>query len=345
MQDFTIKVVRIVKITNETPHAKTFVLEFLDESQPVYKPGQFLTLVFYTRHGEKRRSYSISSSPALNEPLSITIKKVENGEFSRMLLSHARAGDQLYTSGISGLFQLPGNLNNALQYFFIAAGSGITPCFSMLKTILATAQSKMVLIYSNRSEEETIFYNQLKKLQEIYPGRLTIRFLFSVIFDVEQSRLSSRLLQKFLDELLTVPAKDALFYVCGPFDYMRTVNITLLGRVPPQNIFKENFNALPRLIVPKPPDTMAHFVTIHINNQVHRLPVQYPSTILAVAKLHKIELPYSCEAGRCGSCIATCTSGKIWMAYNEVLTDDELERGRVLVCQSFPVEGDVEIVF
>ena len=102
---------------------------------------------------------------------------------------------------------------------------------------------------------------------------------------------------------------------------------------------------LPRLVIPKPPDTDVHNVTIHINNKEYQLSIQYPASILAIAKKNKIELPYSCEAGRCGSCVATCTKGKIWMAYNEVLTDEEVEKGRVLVCQGFPVDGDAEISF
>jgi ring-1,2-phenylacetyl-CoA epoxidase subunit PaaE len=97
--------------------------------------------------------------------------------------------------------------------------------------------------------------------------------------------------------------------------------------------------------MPRPPDVNEHRVTIHIDNHVYFVNVQYPQTILKAAKAKHIILPYSCEAGRCSSCAATCTSGKIWMAYNEVLTDDEVAKGRVLVCQAFPVGGDVEIVF
>ena len=74
-------------------------------------------------------------------------------------------------------------------------------------------------------------------------------------------------------------------------------------------------------------------------------PRPYPKSIIAAAKDKGIELPYSCEAGRCGSCVATCISGKIWMAYNEVLLDDEIARGRVLTCQGYPVGGDAEIIF
>ncbi len=342
---FSLKRLKIVKVISETKEAKTFILEFLDDWKPVYKPGQFITLVFNTRHGEKRRSYSISSSALLDEPFAITIKKVINGEFSRLLISHAKQGDILLSSGITGLFLLPENIEDCKQYFFIAAGSGITPCFSMLKTILQKGTGNVVLIYSNRSEEDTIFYAQLNKLHLEYPGRFIIHFFFSNIFDFRRSRLSNWLLEQLLDEYLKLPANEALFYICGPFEYMRMANITLLGHVPAGNIFKENFSNLPRLVIPRPPDSNAYFVTIRIGAEVHKIKVQYPSSILATAKKNNITLPYSCEAGRCGSCVATCTRGKIWMAYNEVLTDDEVEKGRVLICQGYPVGGDAEVLF
>jgi ring-1,2-phenylacetyl-CoA epoxidase subunit PaaE len=339
-----IKRLRIINIIIETTDAKTFVLEPLDGWQPEYQAGQFVTLVFNTRHGEKRRSYSISSSPVLSEPLSITIKKIDNGEFSRLLVYKSQVGDILLSSGISGFFILPENINSVNQYFFLAAGSGITPCFSLIKTILAKSDSKIVLIYSNRTEADTIFYSKLKDLQEKYTDRFIIHFLFSSLNDVYRSRLGNWLLQQFLDKDLE-DAINARFYICGPFDYMHMVTLGLAGKVPTENIHKENFSNLPRLFIPRPPDVDSHMVTIHINGEVYNFPVQYPSTILAVAKAHKIQLPYSCEAGRCGSCAATCTKGKVWMAYNEVLTDDEVEKGRTLVCQGYPVGGDAVIEF
>ncbi|MEO6671627.1 MAG: iron-sulfur cluster-binding domain-containing protein [Ferruginibacter sp.] len=338
-----IKRVKVVSIIRETSNAKTFVVAFLDDWNPAYKPGQFITIVFYTKHGERRRSYSISS--AINEPFSFTVKKVDNGEFSRFLISHVKVGDILYSSGISGFFLLPGNIDEPQQYFFLAAGSGITPCFSMIKTILVESTAKVVLIYSNKNEADCIFHAQLQILAEKYKEKFVIHFLFSYILDEYRSRLSKWLLQQLLDAYLIVPANHALFYMCGPFEYMRMINITLLERIAANNIFKETFITLPRLIIPKPPDLEAHMVSISINSKMYLLKVQHPLSILATAKINKIELPYSCEAGRCGSCVATCTKGKIWMAYNEVLTDDEVGRGRVLLCQGYPVGGDADIIF
>mgnify|MGYP000957590477 CR=1 FL=1 len=334
----------ISKIITETAASKTFVLTPLDGWQPQYASGQFVTLVFYTPYGEKRRSYSISSSNALNETLSITVKKVDNGEFSRQLIYHTTEGYILFTSGISGLFQLPEKPENVEQYFFLAAGSGITPCFSLIKTLLVTTNSHVTLIYSNKTQADAIFYEQLKTLEKEYSEQLTIRFLFSDVFNVYHSRLSHWLLQQLLQEYIKTDISKTLFYLCGPFDYMLTISITLLGHgLQPQQIIKENFSTLPRTNKPKPPDTAAHKVTVTLAGRTATITVQYPNSILAAAKENNIAIPYSCEAGRCGSCIATCKKGKVWMAYNEVLLDDEVEAGQILTCQSYPVGGDVSV--
>lgn len=341
---YMINELKVISVINSTLNAKTLVLEPMNGWQPEYEAGQFMTLLFNTEFGEKRRSYSFSSAPLLHEPMSITVKKLDNGEFSRYILNHAKPGDVLKTSGISGLFVLPAGNTLINEYCFIAAGSGITPCFSLIKTLLATTDHQVTLIYSNKTEEETLFYADLKKLLEKHPGRFNVKFLFSNAPSVYDSRLSQWLLEQLLDKYIR-DKKRTKFYICGPFEYMQTVTITLLNNVPPQNIVKESFSTLPRLAIPKPPDTDEHKATIHIDGKEYAIDVQYPQTILKAAKTNNIMLPYSCEAGRCSSCVATCSKGKVWMAYNEVLTDDEVQKGRVLVCQAFPVGGDVEIVF
>lgn len=344
-QNSIIQQLKVINLVEETKDAKTFVLEPLDGRDPVYKAGQFITLVFQTAYGEKRRSYSMSSSPGIDKHLSITVKKLDNGEFSRFLLNTVKVGDVLESSGISGQFVLPENDPLIKQYFFIAAGSGITPCFSLMKTILHTGSELVTLIYSNKSKEDSVFYEALKDLEQEYPERFTIKFLFSNEQGIYNTRLSSWLLNHFIKEYLKVGKTEALFYVCGPFDYMLTVQITLLSLFPASHVLKENYSSLPRKTIPKPPDTEEHKATIHINDREFAIAVQYPQSILDAAIDQKIQLPYSCKAGRCASCIATCTKGTVWMAYNEVLTDDEVAKGRILTCQSFAVGGDVEIVY
>ncbi len=340
-----IKQLRVTQVINETKDGKTFVLKPLNNWLPAYKPGQFITLVFNTIHGEKRRSYSMSSAPGVDNDISITVKKLDNGEFSRLLIHTVKEGDILESTGISGQFILPDEERNIKQFFFIAAGSGITPCLSLIKTLLHTTAYEVALIYSNKTKEDTLFYDQLVKYQSHYPERFNIKFLFSNEISVYNSRLSSWLLKQLVKQYLTVPKNEVMFYICGPFDYMLTVGITLLSDFPAKHVIKENYSTLPRKIVSRPPDEDQHQVAITIDDKTYSITAQYPNSILDSAIANNIQLPYSCKAGRCASCVATCTKGKVWMAYNEVLTDDELKKGRILVCQSYAIEGDVEIVY
>ncbi len=338
-----IKRLRILKVIVETENARTLLLKPLDNWKPAYKAGQFITLVFYTPFGEKRRSYSLTSSADKDEPLSITVKKIENGEFSRPLVYGAKPGDILFTSGIGGLFVLPENPGDH-DYCFLAAGSGITPCFSLIRALLENSHATMTLLYSNKNRGDALFLTQIAELQDKFPQRLSTHLLFSDHSDLYYKRLSKWLLEQLLNKYLPAE-KKTLFYLCGPYEYMQMAEIVLLNRSSKTYIIKENFSSLPRKILPEPPDKNMHLVTVKINGETHHLNVQYPKSILRTAIENKIELPYSCEAGRCASCIATCTKGSVWLAYNEVLVDNEIARGRILTCQGFPVHGDVEIVF
>ncbi|HRE62473.1 MAG TPA: iron-sulfur cluster-binding domain-containing protein [Ferruginibacter sp.] len=340
-----LKKLLIHQIIKETDEAVSLILLPLDGWQPIYKAGQFITLYFETDYGEKRRSYSISSSSAMNEPLRITIKKIDNGEFSRQLVYQAKAGDFLQSTGISGFFILPKNVDEFDSICFLVAGSGITPCMALIKEILAIQHQRIVLFYSNRSENDTIFLKELEVMQQQNHNRFIIKFLFSNRNNVMESRMSHWLLSQLLQQYLMLHTKS-LFFICGPYSYMQTVSISLLSNgIRQTQIIKEDFNPLPKLIIPTPPDTDVHEVTIFINNTIYTFNVQYPLSISSAAKQKGIILPYSCEAGRCGSCAATCTKGKIWMAYNEVLVDEEVTNGRILCCQAFPVGGNATIQF
>lgn len=337
----------IQKIITETADAKTFILQQLSGDPYTYKSGQFLTLIFPKRTGEQRRSYSISSSPCCSEPLSITVKRVENGEYSRYFIDHAQEGDLLLAAAPGGLFVLPEDTQNYKQVFFTAAGSGITPVFSLIKTILKQhTHLSVVLIYSNRSVKDTIFYQELIELAQHSQGRLIIDFLFSSSNNILKSRLNNSLLTTLLSEYGKARREEILCYICGPVDYMDTVSITLLTEgIPRGNIRKENFvNYVPEL-TELPPDTDPHQVSIKLKDRTVTLQVQFPVSILHQAQKEGIALPYSCESGQCGSCAARCTRGRVWIAYNEVLTDRELNQGLILTCQGFPIGGDVELEY
>lgn len=337
------KTIVIAEIREEVNGFKTFVFA---DNDIKYKAGQYLTLVHRNNNEEVRRSYSITSSPDLKEPLSIGIKRIENGFLSRRLIDHAQPGDRLITTGAGGLFVLPNDIHQYKQLIFLAAGSGITPIFSLIKTALHLYHHlHILLIYSNASPGTTIFLHPLQQLQKQYPNNFKIEFLFSNNQDLTKARLYKTLLETFLKTHVVAPFSQTLFYICGPLAYMRMCSYVLQeAHVPAANIKKENFiieRTHPVLLVP--PDKAEHKVTITIGQQQFQFKTSYPDTILQAAKKQGISLPFSCETGRCGNCVATCTKGKVWLSNNEVLTTKDLANGLTLTCVGYPLHGDVAL--
>ena len=343
-QEGLYQTLRIREVREEVPGFKT--IRFEDVPHIPYQSGQYLTLVQNKSGEEVRRSYSITSSPVLNEPLSIGVKRVENGVFSRVLVDHARPGDAVLTTGSGGFFVLPDEVETYRQLFFFAAGSGITPVFSLLKTVLHAHPSlQVVLVYSNASKAKAVYFDDLQLLQAQFPERFTLENLFSNAADLSKARLHRDLIFSYLQRFAGYEKDKTLFYICGPEPYMRLCTYTLQeAGIPSLQIKKENFyfsevakrDALP-------PDKHDRTAFIQFGNKTYMVAVRYPDSILRAAKKSGLSLPYSCEAGRCGNCAAQCTAGTVWHSYNEVLTEKELSQGLVLTCVGHPVGGDVHL--
>lgn len=339
---------RIVHIIEEAPDVRTFQLQPQDSLPLHYEPGQFLTLSHPFTGSEERRSYSFSSSPVLSEVPSITLKRIPNGLFSRWLIDKAVVGDELTSTGTAGMFTLPPSLSSTKCLVFFAAGIGITPLYSMLKTALyAETHLKVILVYSNRSQQQAVFSREIRQLETIFKGRLVVEWLFSDHKNLMRARITRPFVSSFLKSiLLNHPTDECLFYLCGPPDYMWLLTLLLEENgIPATRIRKEQFITERPPIAQTPPDTRRQRVHITLNNQTYQLAVQYPETILAAARKAGIPIPYSCQAGRCSSCVAQCTSGNVWLSYNEVLTDADLQNGLVLTCVGYPVDGDVSLAF
>lgn len=331
----------IASIREEVPGFKT--IQFAEGHHIAFKAGQYLTLI-HPRNETVRRSYSITGAPLLHEPLSIGVKRIANGSFSRWLVDEAAPGDVLQTIGAGGLFVLPEDIAAFRQMFFFAAGSGITPVYSIIKTALHRfPHLSMVLVYSNASPAKTIFLQELQELEKKFPAQLQVVFLFSNAVQLVKARLHRDLLLQLLSSLSIGKPKENLYYICGPEAYMRLCSYTLQeDGIPKDNIKKENFvteNFKPRFVTP--PDRETHKVEIRLGARQQAIMVPYPLSILDAALHQGLVLPYSCKAGRCGNCVARCTQGQVWHSYNEVLTDKDLEKGLILTCVAHPVGGHV----
>ena len=201
------------------------------------------------------------------------------------------------------------------------------------------------MIYSNASAEKSVFLHELKELEQNFSERFHIKFLFSNIVQLSKARLHRNLIVEFLKEYSVASYAATLFYICGSESYMRLCTYTLQENdVPKTNIKREDFviNAV-RKRDALPPDAASHKAMIKLNDEEVQFSIDYPDSILQAAKKADINLPYSCEAGRCGSCVAKCLKGKVWHSYNEVLTEKELKQGLILTCVGHAIDGDVEL--
>ncbi|NGM64015.1 ferredoxin--NADP reductase [Sphingobacterium sp. SGR-19] len=322
----------------------TVIFKDLSGSYPKPKPGQFLTVSFTFGDREVRRSYSFSSSPDVDEPLAITVKRVDNGEISRLLHHQTRIGDIIDVLEPQGLFYYEPQKDIERTVFLFAAGVGITPLYSILKTALVKEnKTKVVLVYSNRSIASTVFYEELLEWQKQYPDRLEIVWIFSSSKNLLHARLNREYLIRIVQEQMPGHGK-VLFYTCGPVFYMDLVRFTLLGMgFSDSNIKKETFH-FPEEEEDddekdeEPIDVTSYAIKLLFQGKEYDLTIPYNKTVLDVGLEHKIKLPYSCKSGMCSTCISQCTAGSVRMDYNEVLTDREVENGRCLICVSHPLE-------
>lgn len=343
---------KVTSVQQEVNEVISITLEPTAGGKPIYKAGQFLTLSFRIGEKELRRSYSAYSSPLVDEPLSIAVKLVENGEISRFLHHSLREGDIVEVTDPNGMFFYEPEEDKDRTVFLFAAGVGITPLFSILKTALVgERQSKIVLIYSSRSAEETLFLEELKEWQNIYPDRFKLINLFSNSKNLMRARLNGFLVHELIREQLPFVKENALFYTCGPVDYMDVCRISILGAgYKPHQVKRETF-VLPEDEIDeddateKVVDKNTYSVNLIFQGETHHLQVPWPKRILDVALENKIKIPYSCSGGVCSTCAATCISGGVRMDYNEVLTDEEIANGRVLVCTGHPIENDTTITW
>jgi len=343
---------RVISVIPQPTEVVKISFETLDGEQLVYQAGQFLTLVFNVNGKELRRSYSFCSSPDVDEPISIAVKLVENGEISRFIHHQLRKGDVLHVAEPNGQFIYQPVADVRRTLFLFAAGVGITPLLSIVKTaLLREDESKVVLIYSSRGASETLFAEEIAAWSFAYPHRFTVVHLYSNAKNLLRARLNGVLINQLVMEYLAFEKDEAVFYICGPVDYMDVCRITLLSSgIKPFQIKRETFVLLPDELdeddgTEKIVDKNTYSVILHFKGEIHHLDVPYPKRILQVALENKINLPYSCSGGVCSTCTATCISGSVRMDYNEVLTDEEVARGRVLVCTGHPTVNGTTITW
>lgn len=334
----------------ETPDTFSLVLE-KPASGFEYLPGQYVTVRIEIDGKKYPRAYSLSSSPHLDGDLQLTIKRLPGGIVSNYIWDNLNPGDSLEVFPPLGNFIVQTQPGRALQYLFIAAGSGIAPIYGMIRSILfAEPKSRILLLYGSRNQEHIIFREALDNLQAQYGERLEVIHTLSRPapgWSGLTGRLSPELIESELGRirkrLLPIEA-----YICGPSDMMAMAIQTLeRQRLPKEKIHTEYFSApLPETVTAEPPAAASEAIaTIRLDGKTYQVPVKAGQTLLVAAQEAGLDPPYACEEGICCTCRAKLYKGQVHMAVREALSDWEIEKGFILTCQAVPLTPEVEIEY
>ncbi len=302
-----------------------------------FTAGQYITIKKEIKGKELRRAYSISSSPE-KDCITIGIKKVDSGGFSNYANSKLQVGDTLEVMEPEGrfVFKPSKEVQNIAAF---AAGSGITPIMSIVKSVLnSNPKNKFVLVYGNKSYEETMFYTDLVKLELEYSNRFFVYFTNSQTR--EDKALFGRIDTSTVNYALKNKHKDTNFdgyYLCGPLDMINTVKETLLDNgIDKDKIHFELFTATEiKDEIPVAVEGQTK-LTVILDDEEYELTMDKKSVVLDAVLKENIDAPYSCQGGVCSSCIAKIKEGKAEMAQNQILTDGEIADGFILTCQAHP---------
>lgn len=335
---------RVRKVVEETADSRSLVFDVPAESAGrfAYRPGQFLTLRIPVADGEHvARCYSLSSAPALDEGLKVTVKRVAGGIGSNWICDHVRPGSEIEVLPPAGTFT-PDSLAGDLLFF--AGGSGITPVMSIIRSLLHEPTGTAVLIYANRDERSVIFGAELNELAARHPGRFVAIHLLQSVQGLPTVDAISALARPFAD-------RDAA-YVCGPGPFMDAVT-EALGRLgmSRDRVVLEQFRSLssdpfadgaPEIDTGAEP---AATLSVSLDGEQRTLPWPGGTTLLDLLRAHGMDAPFSCKEGACSACACRLVSGEVKMLRNEVLEEEDLAEGWVLGCQSVPITEHVEVTY
>lgn len=344
---------KVAEVRRETADAISLRFDVPTDLAADYRfvQGQHLTLKVYVDGEELRRSYSICSGVDEGE-LRIAIKKIDGGRFSTWALDGIKVGDMFEVMTPEGKFHTELDPASARHHVAFAAGSGITPIMSLIRTTLrAEPNSRFTLVYGNRNRSSVIFAEALEELEARYPTRFTLYQVFSreeQDVPLFNGRLDKGRVVAFLDTLLPPDTIDAAF-ICGPGSMIDEVEAALLaGGLAADRIHVERFGV--------PGSGPAHHVeagdapqatiTIIADGLEREMAFRADDpSILDVALRDGMDLPYSCKGGVCCTCRAKVLEGKVRMDKNYTLAQADVDAGYVLTCQAHPLTERVVISY
>ena len=333
-------------LTDESVAVSFAVPDSLQEKF-AFIPGQYLTLKAVIDGENVRRSYSICSK--LGDAPEVGIKKLAGGKFSNYAQT-LQAGCEVEVMTPQGSFTaLPGGRH---RYLLVAAGSGITPCLAIAKTILAQERdTQITLIYGNRSTSTVMFRQDIGDLKDRYTDRFMVINILSretQESDWLNGRISGEKVERLAALQLISPSDCDTAYICGPAEMVESVSAVLNEKMEVKTeLFTTGvipLQAVPARALEKKGDATP--VSVTIDGAVHQVLVNADNeTVLTAAQRAGLDLPFSCAGGMCCTCRCKVLSGQTAMDMNFSLADWEVEAGFTLACQTRPLDDKVVLDF
>ena len=312
-----------------------------------FEAGQSLTVRRLLDGEDHRRDYSICAP--VGERPRVGVRLIPGGRFSQWLVNEVRPGDEVEVQTPRGSFRAQ---PDGGRHLLIAAGSGITPMISIASTVLTHPDSRVTLLYGNRTTGSVMFVEEIADLKNRYGSRFEVVHVLSrEPRDVElfSGRLEGDRLRQLLRLLVPLEAVDHV-WLCGPYAMITDARDVLAGLgVNPARVHAELFfvDEPPPVLhrVDAAPSGATSAVTVVLDGRSTTNPQPRDQTLLDGAQKTRADLPFACKGGVCGTCRALLVTGKGDMRRNYALDADEVERGFVLTCQTLPVSEELTIDF
>ena len=350
---------RVTSVVND-PH--DCVLVTFDTSEHAdrfaFAHGQHVNLrrLFDTPDGpvDVRRSYSICAA-APDGTLRIAIREVPGGVFSTWATQQLRPGDTVEVTAPTGHFSHLLDPTAGRAYTLFAAGSGITPLYSVAATVLAhESDSRVSLVYVNRTARSTMLIDDLEDLRDRYLGRLRIAYVFTRE-ESDAALLSGRPDGPRIGELIGagfLPAGADHTYLCGPIELTNAVRAALIeAGTPAHTIHREVFTTQQQGMVTLAPQVVTETSVVvargraTLHGRATAFDMYAGDSVLDAVQRVRPDAPFACRSGVCSTCQAVVREGAVEMQVNYGLTDDEVARGYVLTCQSHPTTDTLDVDF
>ena len=349
--------VKVLDVYKETKDCSVVSFEIPDDlkSEFKYNHGQHLTLRANIGGNEIRRSYSLCSSPTENK-WQVAVKKINGGLFSAFVNDTLKKGDMLEIMPPNGVFFKEAISTQTKNYIAFAAGSGITPILSIIKTHLALEpKSTFQLFYLNRTVKSIIFKEEIELLKNRYFGRFEIfHFLTKEKRSIPllNGRFTQEKLQTLTSRIIDVASVDECF-ICGPEEMIFLIRdeLTAAGLSKDKihfELFSSGISEEDKLRVNKILEKKVEGTDVTIldgGKEFHFIMDDDYDNILDGALAAGADLPFACKGGVCSTCRCKVIQGTVEMKVNYALDENEVAKNYILSCQAVPTSQKVVVDF